>query len=167
MMRAGIALGSNIEDRVEHLLFAREQLHQRLEAESMIWASLYETEPVDCPPGSPGFLNTVVEIQCDRILPESLLCFLLEIEKDGGRQRSVPNAPRTLDLDLLYIDNVEMDEPDLILPHPRLHQRRFVLEPLVEIRPNLILPGKEKPIADLMNDLPEDEGVKRIVEARW
>jgi 2-amino-4-hydroxy-6-hydroxymethyldihydropteridine diphosphokinase len=109
---------------------------------------------VDCPPGSPPFFNAAAEIEWnqDIIL---LLEKLQKFELDHGRPVIRPlNAPRPIDLDILYHGNHVYNEPRLTLPHPRMLTRRFVLQPLAEIRPDLLLPGQSRTIAQLLHDLP-------------
>jgi 2-amino-4-hydroxy-6-hydroxymethyldihydropteridine diphosphokinase len=164
-MRCGIALGSNIGDRLAHLKEARaavESLHLGA-ASGVLYSSVYETEPVDCEPGSAPYLNAVMEIEYEG-QPFVLLHALRGIETDLGRPSRRPrNAPRTIDLDILYVGNLAMSNDELVLPHPRLHSRRFVLEPLNEIRPDLLLPGHHEPIAELLTRLPASPEVQRIV----
>ena len=119
-------------------------------------SSLWETKPVDCPPGSPRFVNAVVGLvpRPDET-PESLLGKLQALEKEFGRQpKKVSNEPRALDLDLIAFGNEVRETPDLTLPHPRAHQRRFVLQPLSEIAPDLVLPGQRKTVKQLLETLP-------------
>lgn len=142
-MRAGIALGSNLGERsailkeaIGHLAL----LHRKGHGEFLA-SSLHETLPVDCPPGSPPFLNGAVELETS-LQPLELLHHLQNLEAAFGRpQAREYHAPRTLDLDLLYCDEMTLSHPELELPHPRILDRPFVLIPLVEIRPNLRLPG--------------------------
>jgi 2-amino-4-hydroxy-6-hydroxymethyldihydropteridine diphosphokinase len=140
---------------------------QRLEALGRIAgvSSLYETEPV----GNleqPPFLNAVVALNTE-LAPADLLGALLGIERDLGRLRSLPNAPRTLDLDLLMVDDAISDSPELILPHPRLHERTFVLVPLAEIAPKLVHPGFGKTMQELLHTLPDQGGVEVFAAAGW
>ncbi len=135
--RIGIGLGSNLGDRLSLLRFARRRLAERLAQGRIIQsASVYETEPVGCPPGSPSFYNTAIEVETS-LPPEDVLPIALEIEIEAGRRRPAPpNAPRPLDIDLLYSDSGPVESPSLTLPHPRLHLRRFVLLPLLELCPD-------------------------------
>ena len=133
MMRCGIALGSNLGNRLSHLRKAWQllaPLHHG--AGSQLTSPVYETAPVDCPAGSDDFLNAVVEWEVpDDSDPCLLLDRLHEIEKIMGRpEERSRNSPRTLDLDLLYCGDLVTTTPGLVLPHPRLTERRFVLEPL-------------------------------------
>jgi 2-amino-4-hydroxy-6-hydroxymethyldihydropteridine diphosphokinase len=171
-MRCGIAVGSNVGDRLENLrlargeiLAAREWLALDSAAGPVLCASIYETEPVDCPPGSAAFLNTVLELSTPpQTTPSLILDRLQSIERTLGRPSRHPrNAPRTIDLDLLYLDNLELSTADLTLPHPRLRQRRFVLAPLAEIRPELILPGDSRTMAQLLENLPDTGRIVRLL----
>ncbi|MES2606289.1 MAG: 2-amino-4-hydroxy-6-hydroxymethyldihydropteridine diphosphokinase [Pseudomonadota bacterium] len=134
---AFVALGANIphgdeqpEDTLRRAMAALIPLSQQLP----ILSSIYESDPKDCPPGSPVYLNAVVAILPRDEDPLALLHKLQAIEQKFGRARSgIVNESRTLDLDLLAFDGVEMDTPELTLPHPRAHERRFVLQPWLEI----------------------------------
>lgn len=154
MRRVGIALGSNLGDRLANIQAARERLREiAVPGEPFLEASVYQTEPLHCPPGSPLFSNSVVEIAFAGN-PFELLDLTQAIEKKLGRL-AVPerNAPRIIDVDLLYFGDEIIDTEDLVLPHPRIAERLFVLEPLSEIRPDLILPGHERKIAELLVNL--------------
>jgi 2-amino-4-hydroxy-6-hydroxymethyldihydropteridine diphosphokinase len=142
-MRAGIALGSNLGDRECTLKQAIGHLKELHESGSFLVSGFHETEPEGCPPESPRFLNAVAEISTSRS-PLDLLHDLQELEIRAGRPRlHERNGPRTLDLDLLYCDEMTLRHPDLELPHPRMLERAFVLAPLSEIRPDLKLPSWE------------------------
>ncbi len=153
-MNFGIALGSNLGDRAENMRRGIELLMTRVPGIQLnASAPVYETEPVDCAPGTQAFLNTVIEVSAE-CQPHELHTHLKAIEQALGRpEQRERNSPRTLDLDLLYADDVISDDPDLILPHPRMHLRRFVLEPLADIRPELILPGQQVSVAELLAHL--------------
>lgn len=154
MARAGIALGSNLGDRHAHLAAAIRRLRLlAVPTTPVLEASFLETPPLNCPPGSPDFLNTVVEIEYAGT-PFELLDHLQNIERSSGRIRgAIRNAPRTLDLDLLYFGDLTLSGEALELPHPRLSERRFVLAPLAEIRPDLILPGQRRSIREILSQL--------------
>src|ERR1051326_7349076 len=126
-----LSLGSNVGDRGQNL---REAI-QRLEAVGRVVSvsSFYETEPVEFTDQG-WFLNCAVALETE-IKPEELMMTLLQIERDMGRRRTRSKGPRNIDLDILLSDEVVVDAPELIIPHPAMHQRRFVLEPLVEIAP--------------------------------
>ena len=155
MMRCGIALGSNIGNRMAHLRAGKAALAALHQGRGELLVSgVYETEPVDCAPGTAAYLNAVVEIET-ALEPEPLLTRLQEIECAQGRPASHGhNEPRTLDLDLLYAGDLVLQTEVLILPHPRIAVRRFVLQPLADVRPGLILPGLEKSVAWLLSALP-------------
>jgi 2-amino-4-hydroxy-6-hydroxymethyldihydropteridine diphosphokinase len=158
MPRVGIALGSNLGDRMANLNEAIRLIGEiALKNEPFLKAPIYQTEPLHCPPDSPNFLNTVVEFSFDDSA-EKLLELTREIEKSMGRKANPQrNAPRVIDVDILYLGEERCNTPNLILPHPRLHERRFVLQPLADIRPDLVLPGHSKCIASLLEELTSDK----------
>jgi 2-amino-4-hydroxy-6-hydroxymethyldihydropteridine diphosphokinase len=126
---------------------------------------IYETEPVGYA-AQPAFLNAVVRLQTD-LPPVALVERLLAIERGFGRERTFPNAPRRLDLDLLFFDDLIVGDPDAIVPHPRLHQRRFVLVPLAAIAPDLEHPVLRTTVADLLAQLEDDGGVRLFASDVW
>ncbi len=159
-MLAGISLGSNLGNRLENLSQACDFVCELSSNGRVVAASVYETEPVGCAPGTPKFLNTVVEIETN-MPPLDLLEQFQQFEESLGRPREHDrNAPRAIDLDLLYCGNVIMNEPTLTLPHPRLHERRFVLQPLAEIRPDQVIPGLGKTAVQLLASLGDAQPVK-------
>ncbi len=139
---------------------------QEFSVEPLVKSSLWRTTPVDCAPGSPPFTNAVVGlVPASGETPEGLLEKLKALEKEFGRQpQKAQNEPRLLDLDLLIFGNEVRATPQLTLPHPRLHQRRFVLAPLNEIAPELVLPGETRTIRELQAELQSDEVVQQIAE---
>ena len=140
-MRAGIALGSNLGDRHSLLDGAVKRLRLIHEHGPFLVSSFYETEPHDCPHDSPSFINAVIEIDTS-LEPLMLLEHLQALEVGAGRPKvHAFHAPRILDLDILYYENLFLQTPELQLPHPKISERLFVLQPLAEIRPNLKLPG--------------------------
>ena len=153
-----IALGSNVGDSKNNVLHAIERL-QDISALPLSKSSLWESSPVDCPPNSPRFVNAVVALTpYEAETPESLLQQLQQVEIEFGRTpKKVLNEPRPLDLDLIAFGDEVRATPQLILPHPRAHLRRFVLEPLNEICPNLILPGQTRSVQQLLEELPPVE----------
>jgi 2-amino-4-hydroxy-6-hydroxymethyldihydropteridine diphosphokinase len=158
-----VALGSNQGDSVELIRKAIEQL-QQFSDEPLHQSSLWQTPPVDCPPGSPDFLNAVVALTslADET-PETLLGKLQSVEKEFGRRpKKVLNEPRPLDLDLIAFGNETRATGKLILPHPRAHLRRFVLQPLAEIAPDLILPGQTKTVQQLLEELPREGAIRKL-----
>ena len=150
-MRVGIALGSNLADRLENLRAARRYLFDLHEdCGPFLCSRIYETEPVDCPAGSPSFFNAAIELACT-IPPLDLLEKLQRLEQILGRPANhAHHAPRTIDLDILYYDNLAFTLPELTLPHPRIAERGFVLTPLADIAPDRILPGQLKKISELL-----------------
>jgi len=168
-MPAGIALGGNLGDRLKNLQEGRSALMARFPSARVRSGGLYETEPVGCPPGSPAFYNSVIELELPMETDlEALLSILLDIEAQALRVRSgVPNSPRPLDLDLLYAGKRQWNSRSLILPHPRLRLRRFVLRPLADIHPELILPGDARSIADILAELPPEESEPVLVLRDW
>lgn len=162
-MRTGIAMGSNVGDRLETLVRARDAV-LALEGVSgpCLCSSLYETEPVGTEPDTWRFINAVIEVEYNG-LPASLLEGLQQIEAAMGRPSKRPrNAPRTIDLDILYVGNLTLSTTAIVIPHPRLHLRRFVLEPLVEIRPGLLLPGQQMTAGELLETLADPSAVERF-----
>jgi 2-amino-4-hydroxy-6-hydroxymethyldihydropteridine diphosphokinase len=158
-----VALGSNLGDSRKIISDAIARL-QKFSSAPIFKSSLWQTSPVDCPPDSPKFVNAIVGlIPKDNETPESLLKNLRELEKQFGRTpKTVLNEPRPLDLDLIAFGNEMRNSPELILPHPRAHLRRFVLQPLSEIAPDLILLGQGQTVSQLLAGLPVDETVTRL-----
>lgn len=138
--RAFIALGANLADPAAAVRHAFMALADIDGVELLAASSLYCTAPIGLA-GQPDFINAVAEIATD-LDPQALLALLLGIEAAQGRIRHEKNGPRTLDLDLLLYDDLVLDLPELTLPHPRLHLRAFVLQPLAEIAPDLQIPGR-------------------------
>jgi 2-amino-4-hydroxy-6-hydroxymethyldihydropteridine diphosphokinase len=160
---AFVGLGSNLGDTRKVLAAALERLRPWSQS-PLRCSSCWRTDPVDCPPDSPPFLNAVVALTpVATETPESLLEKLLALEVEFGRRpKKVPNEPRPLDLDLIaFGDETRASEP-LTLPHPRFHQRRFVLAPLSEIAPDLVLPGQERTISQLLAELGAGQPVTRV-----
>jgi 2-amino-4-hydroxy-6-hydroxymethyldihydropteridine diphosphokinase len=153
-MRTAVALGSNLGDRLGNLHVARQAILGLANVKPpILCSSVYETDPVDCEPGAGQFLNVVVEFECEGD-PGSLLEQLIEIEEALGRGRNHQrNVSRTIDIDLLYCGDQQIQNRRLQLPHPRMQLRRFVLQPLADIRPNLILPGQTKSIRELLAEV--------------
>jgi len=160
-----VALGSNLGDPAANLQAASDEL-TALSTGSLLSSSFWRTAPVDCPPGSPDFVNAVVawEAATDQT-PESLLASLQAIEHKLGRQRKgVINEARSLDLDLIMFGREERRTPELTLPHPRAHNRRFVLEPLAEILPDCRAPGWPASAHELLSQLPDLEPARRATK---
>ena len=148
-MTSALSLGSNLGDRQNILTSACGKLADLPQTRVIAVSSFYETEPVDSPPDSPLFLNAVVLLET-ALAPLELLHATQTIEQQYFRTRSVPNAPRTLDIDILFVGGLLLETPELTLPHPRAHLRRFVLEPLAEILPDLVLPKQTQTTLQLL-----------------
>ena len=147
MTLAFVALGANLGNPVVTVNAAIAALDSIAESTRMATSSLYRTAPVGLK-NQPDFINAVVALET-RLTPPELLDRLFAIESQFGRQRSVRNAPRTLDLDLLLHGDAILATPTLTLPHPRMHERAFVLAPLAEIAPQLVVPNHGR-VADLL-----------------
>jgi len=160
---AVIALGSNLGDSRKTMVDAMARL-QHFSDEPILKSSLWQTAPLDCPPDSPMFLNAVAGLVPKKDeTPESLLRKLRGLEKEFGRRRKVIlNEARPLDLDLIAFGSETRSSPQLILPHPRAHLRRFVLQPLSEIAPDFILPGQGTTVSQLLAGFSSDESVTRL-----
>src|SRR5438477_2359540 len=165
-MRTAVALGSNLGDRLENLRAARSAILGLSDVKPPVRSSaIYETEPVDCEPGADKFLNAVVEFDYEGN-PASMLKQLMRIEEALGRRRDHPkNVSRKIDIDLLYCGDRNIEDERLQLPHPRLHLRKFVLQPLADIRPDLILRGQKKTVSELLKELGKSGEVIRFAES--
>ena len=162
-MRTAVALGSNLGDRLDNLRAARQQICDLTDIQPPVLSSaIYETNPVDCEPGAPKFLNAVVEFGYDGD-PLQLLKKLRSVEGVLGRPREhVRNVSRKIDIDLLYIGDTRINDRELELPHPRMYLRKFVLQPLADIRPELILPQQAKTVRELLAQLNDSCNVVRL-----
>ena len=150
MPLAYIALGANLDDPVTQVSHAVTALRRLPRSRLLRTSSLYRTAPVGIH-DQPDFINAVAAIDTE-LLPEALLEALLGIEADFGRRRDYHHAPRTLDLDLLLYDRIERADERLVLPHPRLHRRAFVLVPLREVAPDLRLPNGRS-VSELLDEI--------------
>jgi 2-amino-4-hydroxy-6-hydroxymethyldihydropteridine diphosphokinase len=155
---AYIGLGSNLGDSRTILESALRRLAD-LSRGPVRHSSFWRSSPVDCPPGSPDFLNAVAAlVPLEAEDPESMLAKLHQIEREFGRQpKRILNESRPLDLDLLAFGEVKRDTTALVLPHPRAFGRRFVLAPWAEVAPDLVLPGQKNTIAELLRMAPPAE----------
>ena len=163
-MRTAVALGSNLGDRLGNLRAARKAIVALSNVKPPILSSaIYETEPIDCEPGAEKFLNAVVEFDYEGELTP-LLEHLIRIEEALGRKRDHPkNVSRPIDTDLLYCGSRNIRHERLELPHPRMHLRKFVLQPLTDIQPDLILPNQRKTIRQLLAASDESGDVVRLM----
>ena len=150
MDRVAIALGSNLGDRAGHIQFARDRLEGFVT--NLRLSSLIETEPAGMAAPGPWFVNAAA-VGDTSLAPGELMARLLDIERERGRERPYPDAPRTLDLDLILYGERVIHEAALIVPHPRFRERRFVLEPLEEIAPDLRDPVTRQTVRELLASL--------------
>lgn len=160
MVTAYIGLGANLDDPAAQVILAMDELAKLPESRLIARSSLYVSAPVGYA-NQPDFINAVVEIET-RLSPRALLDALLDIEHHHGRNRSFRNAPRTLDLDLLLYGQAHFHEDGLTLPHPRMHERAFVLMPLLELAPILSIPGHGR--ASMLLALCASQDVRRMPE---
>lgn len=152
---------------MRHLQQAKAYLLSLSQEAWHVASPLYETEPVGCPPNSPKFLNAVLEIEFAGA-PRTLLKKILAYEQAHGRDRGLPkNAARPIDIDILYFGEKEIVEKDLVVPHPAMAGRRFVLLPLSTIRPDMIVKGTGRTVRMLLRELPTREGEVRFVQQDW
>jgi 2-amino-4-hydroxy-6-hydroxymethyldihydropteridine diphosphokinase len=182
--RAAIALGSNLGDRLANLQSARDRIRALEGArEPIVQSAVYETSPVNCEPGAQNFYNAVIEIGFEKSA-DALFAALQQIERALGRERITPspqssppgkggreaigkrNVSRTIDLDLLYFGSEQRAEAALQLPHPQMTQRKFVLQPLCDIAPDLRLPGQTKNVGELLAQL-QDQGKITSLRENW
>ena len=161
-IRAVVALGGNIDGPEAHVTRAFSELGRLPQTSVLARSSLYRTAPVGYT-AQPAFINACALLETG-LTPQALLEGLLAIECAHGRVRDIPNGPRTLDLDIVLFGDQVVDEPGLVIPHPRVHERAFVLDPLLEVWPQAVLPGRG-PAAACRNRL-ASQGIERLVEAR-
>jgi 2-amino-4-hydroxy-6-hydroxymethyldihydropteridine diphosphokinase len=153
-----IALGSNLGDRAENLRLAREQIDGP-DVRLLRASSIYETSPRDVE-DQPWFLNQVIECETD-LFPRQLLARLQKIERGMGRKRTIAKGPREIDLDILLFGNAVVKAPELEVPHPRMADRRFVLEPLAELVPDKKHPGTRRTMREMLAKV-ANQVVKKI-----
>ena len=159
-----IGIGSNLGDSfriIDRVIVCLERLAR---AESFLSSSIWVSSPVNCPPGSPNFLNAVVLFELKNALtPPELMVELQLLERKFGRSKTdVVNAPRLIDLDLLLFEGLAQQWPGLEVPHPRGHRRLFVLKPLQELVPELIWPGIGKTVSQLIIELDTNETIEKL-----
>lgn len=155
-----LSLGSNLGDREANLRIAIEKLGE-IGAVSAV-SSFYETEPVDVAASQPWFINCAVKLDTEK-MPRQLIAAILAIEQSMGRQRKPQQkAPRIIDIDILLFGSSVVEIPSLTIPHPRLHERRFVLEPLAEIAPEARHPAFKRTIRELRDALPPGQTIRKV-----
>ena len=152
MATAYIGIGGNLGDRRRIIADAMARLRSHEAIDVVAVSSLHETEPVGGPAGQGMFLNAAARLETT-LEPGELLAALQNVENALGRTREVHWGPRRIDLDILLFDDLVVSKPELKIPHPRMHQRRFVLAPLAEIAPETIVPGTGKTAAGLLDGL--------------
>ena len=141
-----LALGSNLNDRLANLKQAIAALSPQMEVKAK--SHVYETPPWGYE-DQPKFLNQVLKVKT-YLEPDQLLKHIKRLEVALGRKTSLPNGPRLIDIDILFYDDMILDTPSLVIPHPRLHERAFVLLPLMDIDPDLVHPVKKKSVRELL-----------------
>jgi 2-amino-4-hydroxy-6-hydroxymethyldihydropteridine diphosphokinase len=164
-MRTAVGLGSNLGDRLGNLRAARQAILGLSTVKPPILSSpIYETDPVDCEPGAEKFLNAIVEFHYGSD-PANLLEQLIRIEEGLGRRRDhAKNVSRSIDIDLLYCGERNIENERLQLPHPRMHLRKFVLQPLADIRPDLILRRQNRTVSELLRESGKSGEIIRFAE---
>ena len=169
-MELGLSLGSNLGDRLGNLREARRRIEALPGVVPLACSPVYETRPVGVAPATAHlwFLNAVLIVECAAELPAVSIA-LHAIEADMGRVRGPdPNMPRVIDIDVIYAGAARQADSALTLPHPRWAGRRFVVQPLADVRPGLRLPGEARTVAEVLAALPDEEGVRRIgAETEW
>ena len=167
-MEVGLSLGSNISNRLDNLKEAKRRILAMPGIRFLAQSSVYETEPVGVPDeyADRTFYNTVLIIGTS-LDAHKLFAQLQKVELALGRKRSIrPNVPRTIDVDLIYYDGQTIRSGGLVVPHPRWTKRRFVLQPLADVRGYLVLPGHDRRVRDILAALPPGQEV-RPVQAEW
>ena len=151
-----LSLGSNLGDREKYLREATSRLGELGVIKQV--SAFYETQPVEVKGEQPWFLNCALAMETE-LMPLEFLSRMLAVEKSMGRIRTEPKGPRTIDIDIVFFGNDVLDTPELTVPHPAMHQRRFVLAPLAEIAPAFVHPVLKQTVRELLDSLPADSGL--------
>jgi len=157
--RVYLSLGSNVGDREDHLRGAITRLESIARVISV--SSFYETEPMEVT-NQPWFLNCAVKVETTK-MPKQLMAAILEMEREMGRLRTIKKGPRTVDIDILLFGDAVVDSQEVTIPHPAMHERRFVLEPLAEIAPEARHPVFKKTVSEMLDALPGGQTVRKVV----
>jgi 2-amino-4-hydroxy-6-hydroxymethyldihydropteridine diphosphokinase len=157
--RVYLSLGSNVGDREDHLRGAITRLESIARVISV--SSFYETEPMEVT-NQPWFLNCAVKVETTK-MPKQLMAAVLEIEQEMGRLRTMKKGPRAIDIDILFFGDAVVDSPEVTIPHPAMHERRFVLEPLAEIAPEARHPVFKRTVSEMLDVLPGGQTVRKVV----
>lgn len=166
VIEIGFSLGSNLGDRLRNLSEAKRRILSEPHVSCLAQSSVYETAPVDVPAPFQDypFLNAILVVASDWPV-EAWLARIAEIEADMQRVRTgLRNEPRPIDIDIVYAGATTIESPGLMVPHPKWAQRRFVLAPLAEVRPDVILPGSTEPVKRVLERLPDNETCTRRTE---
>jgi 2-amino-4-hydroxy-6-hydroxymethyldihydropteridine diphosphokinase len=167
-IEAGLSLGANLGDSLATLRAARDAIAALPEVTLLASSPLYQTDPIGVPEEfvHVDFLNAVVIVGTS-LDAHKLFARMQKIETDLGRKRTLrPNTPRNIDIDLIYYDGQTIRSGGLVIPHPRWTKRRFVLQPLADVRDYLVLPGHDRRVRDILANLPPGQDVAKVLE-QW